>query len=571
MLLLALLLATALTPHAPLPGEHAPAPRRAPTLTPAPMPTFTNPILRGFNPDPSICRVGDDYYLTTSTFGWFPGLPVYHSRDLVHWRLIGHAIHRPGQLDFEGVSLTNDLVYAPTLRHHGGRFYIVSHAVRKGGNFVVWAEDPAGPWSDPVFLPDLPGFDPDLFFDDDGRAWIAVSERAPDADDVSRRSILLCRVDLDTGAVLEGPHELLRGGHAVGAIWLEGPKLYRRDGFYYLLVSEGGTSFDHAVTIHRSKTLTGRYETRPANPILTHRHLGLRYPVQAIGHADLVQTPAGEWWMTVLGTRMYEHPGYPVPLTNTGRETFLVPVEWQDAWPVPAPGVGLVEIEPPRPALDPHPWPERPAQDDFDADALPPDYIMPRAPQEQWWRLDERPGWLVLDLRPDTLTGNGNPSFLGRRIPDNAFCAETLVDVDPRPGEEAGLALVQDERASYRITVAGTPDGRVVRVVKNSRSAEEEIVAEHPAPPGPLRLSIDGGAVAGHRFRFAPPEGDWTFLATGQDAGVLSTHAAGMFTGVVAGLYASSNHAQANYDGSRTRAAFDYFLLLPADAPLSED
>ncbi|WP_157601941.1 glycoside hydrolase family 43 protein, partial [Promicromonospora kroppenstedtii] len=305
------------------------------------MTDVSNPILPGCYPDPTICRVGAEYYLVTSTFEYFPGLPVFRSRDLVHWEQIGHAVDRPGQLDMQGIASSGGL-YAPTLRHHDGTFWLVCTLVdqqdsSRGGNFVLTATDPAGPWSDPVWLGE-DGIDPSLFFDDDGRVWLHGTRLAREPEWHDQTEVWLRELDPATMR-LAGPEHVLWRGAVLGAVWAEGPHLYRVDGTYYLLAAEGGTEFHHAISVARSDSVTGPYVGNRANPVLTHRHLGRDVDVVGVGHADLVEAPDGSWWAVLLGMRPYGGYHY-----NLGRETFLVPVTWEDGWPVFAPGQGRVPM-----------------------------------------------------------------------------------------------------------------------------------------------------------------------------------------------------------------------------------
>jgi len=293
--------------------------------------SYRNPILPGFQPDPSIVRVGRDFYLVTSTFSWFPGLPIYHSTDLVNWRLTGHAIDRAGQLDFSG-RRGNEALFAPAIEHHGGKFWIVNTCIDCGGNYVITSDKAEGPWSDPVWL-DFGGIDPSLVFGEDGRAWIAYND-APPGEPLYEGHRAIWLQEFDPVAMRMKPARtlLVNGGLALKdkPVWAEGPHIYRRDGWYYLMAAEGGTADRHSETIYRSRTIEGPYEAGPVNPILTQRAMALNRPdrVEATGHADLVRLDDGSWWGVFLATRPFAGQS-----TLLGRETFLLPVRWIDGWP----------------------------------------------------------------------------------------------------------------------------------------------------------------------------------------------------------------------------------------------
>ena len=252
---------------------------------------YANPVIPGFHPDPSVCRVADDYYLVTSTFTWSPGVPIFHSRNLVEWTQIGNVLERPTQLDLSATGGWTSLgVYAPTIRHHDGRFFVITTNVTHGGahTFFVTAVDPAGPWSNAVRV-DVGGVDPDLTWDDDGHCWLHYSRSV----DIAR-----CRIDDTTGAVLDGPHTTWSG---TGLQYPEAPHLITRNGWWYLLVAEGGTQHGHAVSIARGQSPEGPWEGCPTNPVLSHRSTDRA--VQNTGHADLVEATDGSWWMVMLAVR----------------------------------------------------------------------------------------------------------------------------------------------------------------------------------------------------------------------------------------------------------------------------
>ncbi len=281
---------------------------------------FSNPIVPGFAPDPSIVRVEDDFYLINSSFEYFPGIPIYHSQDLVSWELIGYALNDPRQIDLAHIK-SSDGIHASTIRYHDGRFYIITTNNVDGNmvNFIVTAADPRGPWSAPQVLEGAPGIDPSLFFDDDGRAWYVGNRIPPDPEFPGQAEIWLQQVDIDAMALIGERHYLWRG--CCGGVWAEGPHIYKKDGYYYLLISEGGTAHEHALAVAISKEITGPYRNNPRNPVLTHRQLSYNHPITGVGHADLVELEDGRWYAVALGWRLVD--GMHGIL---GRETFLLPV-----------------------------------------------------------------------------------------------------------------------------------------------------------------------------------------------------------------------------------------------------
>lgn len=511
---------------------------------------FRNPVLPGCHPDPSICRVGADFYLITSTFEWFPGLPVHHSRDLVHWRPIGHVIDRPDQLDLTGIRPSGGL-YAPTIRHHDGRFHVVCTLVdgpAASGHFLVSATHPAGPWSNPVWLADAEGFDPSLFVDNDGTMWFCAARQTDPVRAPGRTEIHLRRLDL-AGGRLVGPEHVLWRGAFVDATWTEAPHLYLVDGRYHLVTAEGGTERHHAVMVARAEHVTGPYVGSPDNPVLTHRHLGRDHPVVGTGHADLVALADDTWWAVLLAMRPHDG-GH-----NLGRETFLVPVSWQDGWPVFAPGAGVVSLDEPRaPDLPAHPWPAVPERDDFDGPGLDLAWNVLRTSGDTWWSLTERPGHLRLRARAETVADRAQPSFLARRQQHLRFRAATELDFTPRTSTDcAGLVLLQNDEHHLRLVVTADGTGRRLLAIRRQAGVDEELAAI-PLAEGPLRLGVvaDGQDYA---LRHAGPDGGWRTLVVA-DGHVLSTEVAGGFTGAYMGPYASGNGLAS--DAVADFAWFDY-------------
>lgn len=507
---------------------------------------YRNPILQGYYPDPSITRVGDDFYLVNSTFAYFPGIPIFHSRDLVNWTQIGNAIDRPDQLDFKRLGLSRG-VFAPTIEAHGGRFYILNTCVECGDNFILTATDPKGPWSDPVFLPDLNGgIDPSIFFDDDGKAWI-VNNGPPEGTPLyeGHRAIWIQQYDPATGRTVGPRSVLVNGGVDIAKrpVWIEGPHLLKKDGWYYLTCAEGGTAEGHSQVVLRSRSVTGPYLPNPNNPYLTQRELprDRAFPITSAGHADMVQTAKGDWWATFLAVRPYGDDLY-----NIGRETFLMPVRWVDGWPrITDPGQAIPYVHQ-RPDL-PHgvkgPLPLNgpfKVREEFADKTLPREWMMLRNPRETWYRLADGALWLT--PRTVALGDQGNPSYLGRRQQHIAAVATTRVTFTPqRDGDRAGLATLQNDAAWYALSV-GRQGGRDMVLVERRVGAESvtgTVIASaplaNPGAPIELRVTVDGGKIG---FDYATRPGRWVSLLRDADATVLSTKRAGGFVGTTMGLFA---------------------------------
>ena len=517
--------------------------------------TFRNPVIPGFYPDPSICRVGEDYYVVTSSFEYFPGVPIFHSKDLVNWRQIGHVLDRPSQLDLDGTP-TSKGIYAATIRYHKGIFYMITtfvvSATGARRNFFLLLEDPAGPWSDPYWLPGAPGIDPSLFFDDDGKAYVMANRQPPEGQQYPKHmEIWLQELDLETKQLVGPKHSLWDGAlkqiHAQ-----EGPHLYKINGYYYLLIAEGGTGFTHSVTIARSETITGPYENCKSNPILTHRHLGRSYPVVNVGHADMVETQNGEWWMVCLASRPYGGD-----YRNLGRETFLVPFIWEKGWPVVNPGKGIVEMEMPRPNLPETRWPSAAANDSFEGSELGMQWNFIRTPRGEYWSLSERPGHLRLKLKPERLSECTNPSFVGRRQQHMCFAARTVMEFVPQSkNETAGLVLLQNQDYQFRLEYALGESGTIMRLIQR-KAGEETVLASHAVDANKLYLKVEAIGQSYH-FYYGTAYEQWTALTEHVDGTLLSSDVAGGFIGAYMGLYASSEGEK-----SANCADFDWFEYLP--------
>lgn len=500
---------------------------------------FTNPIIPGFNPDPSICRVGEDYYLVTSTFEYFPGVPVYHSQDLVHWELIGYCLTRKSQLPL-GNCRSSLGIFAPTLRYHQGRFYMITTNITGGGNFYVHTADPRGEWSEPVWVKQG-GIDPTLFFDEDGKTYLTTTTVAE-----GKPGIALSEIDLETGELLSPIRHIWAG---TGGRYPEAPHIYRINGWYYLMIAEGGTEYGHMETIARSRSIWGPYESNPDNPILTHRGMaGQNLPIQGTGHADLVQAHDGAWWMVFLAFRKAGGDFH-----HLGRETFLTPVTWNDdGWPEvnDHDTVGIrvnARLLPAKPVARP------PARDDFDQPALDLFWNFLRNPDPASWSLSQQPGFLVLKGNAATLDESASPAFIGRRQQHFTCTVTTEMDFEPAADNEmAGITVLMNEKHHYDFYVTREGDQRVI-ILRYRIGSLSHIAYSAPLPAGSLRLRISAEP-EWYTFSYLPAGKNEYVQARKMETKYLSSEVAGGFTGVFLGMFASGNGKECQQS-----ARFDWF------------
>jgi xylan 1,4-beta-xylosidase len=500
---------------------------------------FQNPILSGMHPDPSICRVGDDYYLVNSSFEYFPGVPIYHSKDLVHWEQIGYCLTRKNQLNLEHARSSGG-IYAPTLRYHDGTFYMVTTLVDTGGNFYVTARNPAGPWSDPIWV-DHAGIDPSLFFDDDGTVYYTRHEGAGNG------YIGQAKINITTGKLEGDLREIWRG---TSGVWPEGPHLYKIHGKYFLMIAQGGTSYGHMVNIARSDSPWGPFVSDPNNPILTQRD----HPdalIQALGHADLVDTPDG-WWMVCLGIRPQGGKFH-----HIGRETFLTRVKWtDDNWPVVSP----IELVMPAPNLPEHMWKKEPARENFNGASLPPEWNYLRNPYENEYSFKERPEYLRLWGSAVTLNDRDSPAFVGRRQTFLSGRVATRLSFNPQhENEEAGLVVRGNDKNHYEIGITLHDGERQVFFRKVLEGNASEPVQYQAIGSGDVILSVKARPLS-YDFLYQSSHGRaksmGTALTRDLSSEKLTLEKIGNynFTGAYFGLYATGN-GQTN----SVPADFDWF------------
>lgn len=480
--------------------------------------TYINPVIKGFNPDPSVCGVGEDYYLVTSTFEYFPGVPVYHSRDLVNWKQVGYCLTRKSQLNLKGASFWGG-IYAQTIRYHDGIFYMITTNVGGGGNFFVTAHDPSGAWSDPVWIDDS-NFDPSLFFDDDGKVY--YTRRGP-------TGIVQAEIDINTSKLHSELREITRGMVSRDA---EGPHLYKINGWYYIMLAEGGTRALHMETIGRSRSPWGPFIPCPYNPILA-QHEGWGNIIRGPGHAEIIQTHDGSWWMIFLATR---HNSYDA-MAHLGRESFLVPVNWEKRWPV-IDNNSLLSLEMKARTLPLHPWEQQKTRDEFDNGSLDLCWIFLRNPLNDSWSLSKRPGFLRLYGQDATLDSIRSPAFFGRKQTFFHFKAETMMEFNPfGENQEAGLTTYLNDKHHYDFFVAMRNGSRCLCVRKTVGDIVCE-VAKVKLEAGSVMLRIIADPEK-YQFQFSTGQAkEYTTVATGLTQ-YLGTELASTWTGVVIAMYAT--------------------------------
>ena len=516
---------------------------------------FNNPILRGSYPDPSICRVENDYYLVNSSFEYFPGLPIHHSTDLVNWNLIGHGLHRKtqctGPMNLVDVQ-SNGGIHAPTMRYHDSTFYIITTNVYQPPvkeeptqfiNFIITAKQPEGPWSDPIIVNGAPGIDPDIFFDDDGKIWYTGTHAPEKPNFQGEGEIWMQELNPESFQLTGERHYLWRG--ACQGTWAEGPHIYKKNGWYYLLIAEGGTHFNHAVMVAASKQITGPYEPNDRNPIFTTRHMSYDYWVNSTGHADLIELPNGEWKMVCLGIRNEVNRG-----SNMGRETMLLPVTWEQepyewkemkyTWPVCTPLTGKLEQTQPYPLPRNTKFNNSYFEDDFNQEYLDLHWTSRRVSPENTIDLQWQPGFLRMKYLSETIGERKAYNFMGIKQQESEFELVTAMQFSPKlNGEESGLALIQKDNNYILFDVKREDNENVLQLVikKHDKPAyiKKDLVLDRKTKQIELKV-ISNRDNYGYYYRYKSNDLWISFDNSAND--ILISRG---YTGAHLGLYATCN------------------------------
>ena len=520
--------------------------------------TIKNPIIPGFYPDPSICRVGDDYYLVCSSFELSPGIPLFHSKDLANWEQLCYVL-TPQNGFYVEKNTGNGGVMAPTIRYCNGTFYIINCNFSDRGNFIVTAKDPAGPWSAPHFLDDVPGIDASLFFDTDGTCYIMGTANIwPDGKGGMRQGIWAAKYDAQNFRLISEPVALW-GGAMAGVASPEAPHIYHIGDWYYLLIAEGGTEMYHSATIARSRSALGPYEGDPSNPILTTRHMGKKALIQNAGHADLIDTAAGEWYAVFLASRLIGGVS-----KNLGRETFIVPVEWEDEWPLFSPESGKVEWKYSLPeGLVWSPVKKDPVRDEFDSPQLRMDWCFWGSHGELFPVMTEQGLKLpcltqaladplrVLSMEAERPQNNSLAFVCRRRLqPHCRFSCK--MRFTPVNDESAGIAIVQAMNHQFHLELASENGQTVVQLLQYT--ADYDLQPYFPGFTSTTNRTLLGSAPFDSEeiilemeldenryvFRYGTDEKDLAELACA-DGAVINPEKVGCMVGEVLGLYASGN------------------------------
>jgi Beta-xylosidase len=505
---------------------------------------YYNPVIAGFYPDPSICRKGDTYYLVNSSFSYYPGVPIFTSKDLVNWTQLGHVLDRPSQLNLVNQEISQG-IFAPAIEYnpHNDTFYMITTSSWGIGNFYVKSKDPAKGWSDPILLPEIDGIDPSFFFDEDGKGYI-VHNAAPQgkADWDQQRAIRLYEFDVEHDKVTGKYKEILRGGTRIERkpIWIEGPHIYKINGYYYLMCAEGGTETGHSEVVLRCKSPWGPFEESKDNPILTQRDLSENRPerVTCAGHADLVQSPKGDWWAVFLASRPYEEN-----LINTGRETYLLPVKWKNGFPIILPRGKAIPQVVKKSGLMPTSNPMSgnfEYKEDFNNQNLDYTWMYIRTPKEKFYSLEN--GKLNITPLPVSIEERKSPAVVVRRQQHTNFVVETKLEFSPKSADDfAGVTLFQNEEFQFLAgkTIVNNQVSITLDRIEKGKKQLASIALTGEEATSPIALKVIGkGRYCD--FLYCLDGQNWKILYANADAANLSTKRAGGFVGACIGLYATS-------------------------------
>lgn len=493
--------------------------------------SYYNPVLAGFYPDPSLVRVDKDYYLCTSTFEFFPGVPLFHSKNLINWEQIGHCLTRESQLPLEQAPPSTGIL-ASTIRYHKGKFYMITtnmtHLIQSGvGNFIVQADNPGGEWSEPVWI-DHQGIDPSLLFDDDDKVYYCGT-----GFDEQGQCIILFQINPDTGEILSEKKTI---SYSVNGKCPESPHIYKINGQYFLMLAEGGTEYGHMVTIQRGDNIWGPYEACPDNPILTHRNYNGE-TVQCVGHAELFEDHKGNWWMVCLGAR----PNGPM-LHHIGRETFLLPVTWKNGWPYPVSSKITLEMSGPLPGI---PMPRKTTcHTDFDTKKLPLEFNYIRNPRKENYYLDSKNSKMILTGGSQGLSGGTHsPTFLGIRQKELKTTTTTRLELSSvTPGTIAGLCAYYMDTHHYEIRIHNINDD--IQVELNKCIYDLEAVTATSRIHGKyIEFKIDSTKDT-YVFSYRMDDADFIVLGEGMTAGLATEITEVMtFTGTYIGIFVQNGTA----------------------------
>ena len=531
-----------------------------------------NPIIPGYYPDPSICRVGDDFYLVNSSFELWPGLPVFHSKDLIHWEQIANAVGPENDFHMERNCGVGGLM-APTLRYSNGKFYIINANFADKGNYIITADNPRGPWSSIHWLDDVPGIDASIFFDNDGKCYIIGTGNVWDnGTGEKERGIWLAEYDIEKFKLIGEPvciyNSALRGGASP-----EAPHIYKKGEYYYLLTAEGGTEHYHAVMVARSKELFGFYEGNPANPVLTHRQMGFDVDIANVGHADLVELEDGSWYAVMLASRLIDGNH-----KNLGRETFICPVTWERDWPVFSAKSGRVDCEYPAPKLKEEVCAKENAFDDFDDNTLPLYWTFWGKPGKNMYSIEDSnlilkciSQGLADELNPMRMDGvrhdDWHAAYVARRQRSPYARITAKMNFWPKESESAGIGIVQAMNHQVHIERAVSDGKQVLRVVLVTADyncppyfpgfdghTKKEIVSSVECEEKDIILQVEL-----NRQRWSVKYGkDSANLneLTVVDGSLINPEKVGCMCGTMLGMFATGNGTNVNNE-----AKFDWFLI----------